>query len=382
MGDAATRPRAANVAGVTVTKLLRKEMPSEPKMDQRAAIVSDRDHGGGMPEMPCAGVVEMAMSNDSITTSPDMGVSIKMDEATSAAASPSSVNATSLLRWEAANGSSPSHMNAAMGGVRSTKRGRREARSGPKPRKKKNARGAAKATKLRRWQAPSGPGPGALVERRALLTKRWGGRRRRRLFKAIARVAKRVVRRVKRVVKKVVRKIKKFVRRVIKTMVKIGRMMVTAWNKIRKQVKKTVKHIGRQCKKAVKEAKKLLRKVGKFVSKAVHKLGKGVRKLGMLVVGLAKKAWNFIKKFLDCFSPKKILCYLVLPACDCMKGNLLRKERRKQAKEGEQRKGEERHIERKRRKGEERRQREKGNRKERQREQRKGRKKQGQRKGT
>lgn len=73
---------------------------------------------------------------------------------------------------------------------------------------------------------------------------------------------------------------------------------------------------------AVSQGAKVGSKLGDKISSAANALGGEIAKLGDLAVGLAKAAWDEIKKFINCFTQAFSLCNILIGHfCDCERGS-------------------------------------------------------------
>ena len=109
----------------------------------------------------------------------------------------------------------------------------------------------------------------------------------------------------------------------------LGRVAVTVGNSVAdvgEMVAETTVHLAgtalEHAKAGVNQGVKMASKVGDAIANKMQELGEGVAKLGPLVVGLAKTAWDGIKDFLSCLADALSLCSILIgDACDCNAGS-------------------------------------------------------------
>ncbi|CAE7677387.1 unnamed protein product [Symbiodinium sp. CCMP2456] len=78
-------------------------------------------------------------------------------------------------------------------------------------------------------------------------------------------------------------------------------------------------------KKGVEQGVKMVNKVGKAIGDKITELGEEVAKLGPLVAGLAKSAWDEIKNFVSCLLEGLTLCSVLIGEyCDCDAGSYVK----------------------------------------------------------
>ncbi|CAE7940706.1 unnamed protein product [Symbiodinium necroappetens] len=78
-------------------------------------------------------------------------------------------------------------------------------------------------------------------------------------------------------------------------------------------------------KKGVEQGAKMVNKVGKAIGDKMTELGEEVAKLGPIIAGLAKSAWNEIKDFVSCLAEGLTLCSVLIGEyCDCNAGSYIK----------------------------------------------------------
>ena len=78
-------------------------------------------------------------------------------------------------------------------------------------------------------------------------------------------------------------------------------------------------------KKGVEQGAKMVNKVGKAIGDKMTELGQEVAKLGPIIAGLAKSAWNEIKDFVSCLAEGLTLCSVLIGEyCDCNAGSYIK----------------------------------------------------------